>query len=58
MYLFFQNPLKIINPAIDEQTKEALDNMKDYDGIQKRTEGEVRDTVALYKKMRKRIFRK
>ena len=33
-------------------------DMKDYDGIQKRTEGEVRDTVALYKKMRKRIFRK
>ena len=25
--------IKIINPAIDEQTKEALDNMKDYDGI-------------------------
>ena len=25
--------IKIINPAIDEQTKQALDNMKDYDGI-------------------------
>ena len=31
---------------------------KDFLGIQKRTEGEVRDTVALYKNMRKRIFRK
>jgi len=31
---------------------------KDFLGIQKRTEGEVRDTVDLYRKMRKRIFRK
>ena len=31
---------------------------KDFVGIQKRTEGEVRDAVALYKNMRKRIFRK
>ena len=25
--------VKIINPAIDEQTREALENMKNYDGI-------------------------
>lgn len=31
---------------------------KDFVGIQKRTEGEVRDTVALYRNMRKRIFLK
>ena len=30
---------------------------EDYLGIQTRTEGEVRDTISLYKKMRKRIFR-
>ena len=28
----------------------------DYQGIKRRTEGEVRDIVSLYKRMRKRIF--
>jgi len=29
---------------------------KEFDGIVKRTEGEVRDTIELYRRMRKRIF--
>ena len=30
--------------------------IKKFDGIVKRTEGEVRDTIELYRRMRKRIF--